>query len=286
MGKLRDKMRDDLNLCGRADNTVETYLRCCRGYAAYFRRSPAKMGGKEVREFLLYLQKVRGLADRSCNVYRGALCFLYRVTLKRPEEVSDLPQRKVRKKLPTVLSGSEIEQLLSAVTYRKHRAMFMLGYGAGLRVGEICGLEVGDIDGKRMVLHLRNTKGDKERHVPFSPRLYKELRAYWHEAHPKGSYVIPGRKQNKPISRAAISKALKKAVRKAGIKKRVTPHTLRHSYATHMLEMGTDIRTVQVLLGHASLSSTTCYLHVSTARLQSLPSPLDLLGTETGRHLG
>ncbi len=286
MGKLRDKMQTDLELSGLADNTITTYLRCCRRFAAHFRRPPETMGGDEIRECLLHLQQVGGLANGSCNVYRGALCFLYRVTLGRPEEVSNLPKRKVRKKVPVVLSGSEIERLLSAIRCPKYRAIVMLGYGAGLRVGEIRSLEVGDIDSKRMVLHVRNAKRGKERHVPLSGQLLKALRTYWRTARPQGSYVFPGRKIDKPLSRAAISKALKKTVGKAGIDKRVTPHTLRHSFATHMLELGADIRSVQVLLGHSSLSSTTGYLHLSTARLVSLPSPLELLGTPPGMRLG
>jgi len=286
MGKLSDKMKADLELSGRAENTIETYLGCCRRFAIHFNRSPEKMGSAEIREYLLHLQNVRGLADRTCNVYRGALCFLYRVTLRRPEEVAELPRRRVRKTLPVVLGGSEVERLINAATSVKYHAMFTLGYGTGLRVGEMCRLEVGDIDAKRMIVDIRKAKGRKERHVPLSSLLLKELRSYWKEARPKGSYVFPGRKQNEPLSRAAVSKALTKTARKAGIKKHVTPHTLRHSFATHMLEMGVDIRTVQVLLGHASLNSTIQYLHMSTARLQSLPNPLELLGTPKGRTLG
>jgi len=286
MTRLRDRMRQDLLLRGSAESTIETYIRCCNSFATHFGRSPLKLGSEHVREYLLYLIEDRELSINSCNVYRGALCFLYRVTLKRPEVVVDLPMCKVRVKLPTVLSGVEIEKLLHVIRLEKHRAVVMLGYGAGLRVGEMCNLETRDINTQRMVLHIRYPKGGRERHVKLSDRLLQQLRTYWSKARPKGSYVIAGRYPDRPITRAAICKAITKAARKAGISRRVTPHTLRHCYATHLLEMGTDIRTVQVMLGHRSLQTTTRYLHLSTARMQQLQSPLDLLGTAEGRRLG
>jgi len=285
MGKLNDKMKADLELTGAAPGTINAYLGCCRRFAVHFSKSPAKMGSVEIRDYLLHL-KERGLCAGTTNVSRAALCFLYRTTLQRPEEVEALPRRRQEKKLPTVLSGSEVEHVLNATTSEKHRTIIMLGYGAGLRVSEICRLEVRDIDSKRMTLHIRETKNRQERYVPLSAPLLKQLRIYWKKERPKGSHVFPGRKLNKPLSRSAVRRALKATVGKAGIAKQATPHTFRHSYATHMLEMGVDIRTLQVLLGHASLSSTIRYLHISTARLQSLPNPLELLGTPKGSTLG
>lgn len=286
MGKLRNRMVQDLELRGLADNTIKTYVRCARKFAKHYQRSPAKMGGEQVREYLLYLQHERRLAASSLCVYGGALAFLYRITLKRPEAVASLPRVKKPARTPVVLSGSEMERLLGVIESPKYRAVCMLGYGAGLRVSEICKLETMDVDAKRMVIIVRESKGRRERHVMMTSCLLQALRSYWKAARPNSTYVFPGRKAGRPMTRAAVSKALAKVASKAGIGKHVTPHTLRHSFATHMLEMGTDIRTLQVLLGHASLKSTMRYLHVSTARVQSLRSPLELLGTPQGRTLG
>ncbi len=286
MGKLRDRMVQDLELRGLADNTIKTYVRCARKFAEHYQRSPAKMGGEQVREYLIYLRNERRLSASSLSVYGGALAFLYRVALKRPQEVASLPRVKKPMRTPVVLSGSEMERLFAVIESPKYRAVCMLGYGAGLRVSEICRLETTDIDSKRMVIIVRESKGKRERHVMMSSCSLQALRSHWKAARPNGDYVFPGRNTGRPLTRAAVSRALKKLAHKAGIGKHITPHTLRHSFATHMLEMGTDIRTLQVLLGHASLRSTALYLHVSTARVQSLRSPLELLGTPQGRTLG
>ena len=286
MGKLRDRMRQDLELRGLAENTINTYLRCARKFAEHYQQSPAKMGGENVREYLLYLRHERHLAASSLVVYAGALSFLYRVSLKRPGEVESLPRGKKPRPTPVVLSGSEVARLFAVIASPKYRAVCMLGYGAGLRVSEICKLQTTDIDSKRMVIIVRESKGMGERHVMMPSRLLQALRSYWKVARPNGDYVFPGSKTGRPLTRAAVSRALKKLACKARIAKHITPHTLRHSFATHMLEMGTDIRTLQVLLGHVSLRSTALYLHVSTARVQSLRSPLELLGTPQGRTLG
>jgi site-specific recombinase XerD len=218
------------------------------------------------------------------NVYAGAIRFLYSVTLKRPQDVTEVVRMKVPMRLPAVLSGTEVERLLGAVRGIKHRALVLLAYGAGLRVSEIARLEVGDIDPKRMLLHVRQSKRGRERYVMLSPILLRALRAYWKRARPSGPHLFPGRDPDKLMTRVAIHKAIRKAARRAGIEKRVSPHTLRHSFATHLVEAGTDLRSVQVLLGHASLRSTVGYVHVSAARVQALKSPLDELGTPEGRH--
>jgi len=189
-------------------------------------------------------------------------------------------------RVPTILSGTEIERLLGAMTSNKHRALVMLAYGAGLRVSEVAGLEIQDIDAKRMVLRIRNAKRGRERYVMLSPLLLQTLRAYWKEARPQGPSLFPGRDPARLLTRSAIHKAMRVAARRAGIDKRISPHTLRHSFATHLLEAGTDLRTLQVLLGHGSVRSTTGYLHVSTARVQALRSPLDDLGTPQGHRYG
>jgi len=185
---------------------------------------------------------------------------------------------KTPMRLPRVLSGVEVARLLAALPTERYRVMGMLAYGAGLRVGEIVRLEIGDIDAKRMVLHIRDAKRGRERYVMLSPRLLSALRHYWKQAGLPGPRVFAGRDRDKPLQRVGVHKAFSRAARKAGIRKVLGPHALRHSFATHMLERGTDLRTLQVLLGHASIRSTTMYLHISTARVQSLRSPLDDLG--------
>jgi len=189
-----------------------------------------------------------------------------------------MPRMRVPMHVPIVLTAVEVQRLLGALTTDKHRAMVMLAYGAGLRVSEVCKLRVDDIDPKRMLVRVQHAKRGRERVVMLSPRLLATLRAYWKAARPGGPYLFPGRDPKKLFTRAAVHKAMIEAARRAGITARVSPHTLRHSFATHLLEAGTDLRTLQVLLGHASLKSTMTYLHVSPARVQSITSPLDTLG--------
>jgi integrase/recombinase XerD len=275
---LRDKMREDLVLRGMAVNTVDTYLRYARQFADYFGRSPAEMGAAEIRTFLLHLVQERKVSPSSFNVCAASITFLYTVTLDRPEAIARVPRMRVPMHVPVVLSPVEVQQLLGALASHKDRALVMLAYGAGLRVSEACKLRVDDIDAKRMLLRVRHAKRGRERYVMLSPRLLRTLRAYWKHARPKGPHLFPGREEGKLYTREAVHKAITKAARAAGITKRVSPHTLRHSFATHLLEVGTDLRTLQVLLGHASLKSTMAYLHISTARVQSIQSPLDALG--------
>jgi integrase/recombinase XerD len=278
MRRLRDEMREDLVLRGMSARTIDKYLYCARQFAEHFHRSPQVMGAAEIRTFLLYLVQERKLHPRSVNVYAGALRFLYSVTLDRPEAIARVPRMRVPMHVPVVLSAAEVQRLLDALASDKQRALVMLAYGAGLRVSEVCTLRVEDIDPKRMLLHVRHAKRGRERYVMLSARLLKTLRAYWKHTRPDGPHLFPGREPGQLLRRESVHKAITKAVRAAGITKRVSPHTLRHSFATHLLEAGTDLRTLQVLLGHASLSSTMIYLHVSTARVQSIQSPLDALG--------
>ncbi len=285
MRRLRDKMREDLALRGMSANTITKYVGCAKQFAEHFDRSPCRMGAAEIRAFLLHLVR-EGRSASTFNVYAGALRFLYTVTLERPEEIARMPRMRVPMRVPVVLSGIEVERLLSAIVSERHRVAAMLAYGAGLRVGEICKLRVDDIDPKRMVLRIRGSERGRERYAMLSARLLHAMRAYWKVARPSGPYVFRGRKPGTLLTRTAVHKAIAAAARRAGLDKRVGPHTLRHSFATHLLEAGTDLRTLQVLLGHASIDSTTIYLHVSTARLQSITSPLDALGTSEGRARG
>jgi site-specific recombinase XerD len=275
MIRLRDKMREDLELRGMSASTVTTYVCCARRFVEHFGLPPGKIGATDVRNYLLHLIHEVKAAPSTVNVYAGAIQFLYRVTLKRAEVVADVVRLKTPKRLPRFLSGAEVERLLVALPTLRHQAMAMLAYGAGLRVSEIVRLEARDIDAKRMVIHVREAKRGRERYVMLSARLLATLRAHWKEAVLPGPRLFAGRDPSTPLERSAVHKALSKAARKAGLGKNLGPHALRHSFATYMLEAGTDLRTLQVLLGHASMKSTAVYLHITTARVQSLRSPLD-----------
>lgn len=278
MKRLRDRMREDLELRGLRPATIETYVRCAAGFTSHFVLPPARLGPDQVRQFVLHLLRERRLCARSINVHLAAISFLYRVTLGRPEVVEHVCHMKAPRRLPTVLSTSEVRALLATIRLPKHRSMVMLAYGAGLRVGEVCRLETGDIDAKRMLVHVRNGKGGRDRYVMLSPMLLRTLRAYAKESRIRGPYLFPSRTEGREVlTRAAVHRVVKLGARQAGITKRVSPHTLRHSFATHLLEAGVDLRTVQVLLGHANISTTTTYLHVAVTRVQSLESPLDRL---------
>ena len=230
-----------------------------------------------VRQYLLHLVEHEKLSPITHNVYAAALWFLYTHVLARPRVVEKLPRRKLVHKIPAVLTVEEVERLLGALTSPTCRAVAMLAYGAGLRVSEACKLRVEDIDSAAGVIHVRGAKRNRDRDVMLSPRLLQELRSYFRHRRPPGPELFPGRAgAGTTMTRVAIAKAVKNARLAAGLEsRRISPHTLRHSFATHLLEQGTDIRTLQVLLGHASLASTTRYLQLSTARMASVKSPLD-----------
>jgi site-specific recombinase XerD len=286
MGHIRDKMKADLELRGCALTTQKEYLRRAFNFVAYHRRSPAVMGEKEIREYLLYLVKDKKVGPATHHIYVAAIKFLYTTTLKRPEEVAAIPWPKRPRTLPDILSGQEVEQILGGFRAIKHRAILMLAYGAGLRISEACSLGVGDIDSKRMLIHVRVGKQSKDRYVMLSGRLLDVLRAYWKSVRPTGPYLFPGGIPGRPITPAAVQRVLHDVVKRANLKKRVTPHLLRHCFATHLLETGTDIRTIQRLLGHASVQTTARYTKVSTEHVGRTKSPLDLLGTKKGKVLG
>jgi site-specific recombinase XerD len=270
-------MREDLELRGSSAATIETYVQCARRFVEHYQRPPAKLGAAEVRSYLLHLIHEKRSTPSTVNLYSAAIAFLYRVTLKRPEVVADVVRLKTPMRLPRFLSGPEVARLLANLPTARLQTMAMLAYGAGLRVGEIVALEIGDIDAKRMVIHVRHAKRGRERFVMLSPRLLATLRVYWKGAKLPGPRLFAGRDGDAPLHRTAVHKAFSKAARKAGLGKSLGPHALRHGFATHMLEGGTDLRTLQVLLGHASMKSTAIYLHITTARVQTLRSPLEEL---------
>jgi site-specific recombinase XerD len=273
-------MAVDLRLRGLSPVTQRMYLGCAQRFAAYHHRSPTGLGEAEVRAFLDHLVGARHLSRAALGVYIAALHFLYGVTLDRPAVMRRIRYpRRVSERLPEIRSPGEVEQLLAAVRSLKHQAMVMVAYGAGLRVSELCALTAADIDSARMLIHVRAGKGDKDRYVMLSPRLLATLRAYWRQRPPRGAYLFPSPRPGQPLSRKAIWHLLRRAARRARLRKRVTPHILRHSFATHLLEAGTDIRVIQVLLGHRSLRTTARYALVSRAHVGTVRSPLDTLPT-------
>ena len=211
------------------------------------------------------------------GVYAAALRFLYAVTLGRPEMSGLIPRPRVVDYLPDILSTQEIERLIGAARSPKHRAILMTSYAVGLRVSEVASLRIADIDAARKTIRIRNAKGGRDRYVPLGDRLLGVLRAYWHQARPSGEYLFQGTKRGAPISTKAIWHMVHEAARRAGLDKRISPHTMRHCYATHLLEAGTDLRTIQHLLGHRSIRSTVRYAFVTQKVLDRVPSPLDNL---------
>lgn len=264
------------DLRGTPPNTRRTYTYCVHHFERFVGGPITELGRQQVEQFLLHLVRERRLGASSHNVYAAALRFLYDAALDRPEVMVRVPRRKQAMRLPVLLEPAEIVRLLAAIPSIAVRTIVMLAYAAALRVSEACKLRVEDIDSHQMLLHVRNGKRGRERYVMLSPRMLAALRAYRRKRRPVGPALFPGRYRG-TLRRESVARAVQEAARKAGIDKRVTPHTLRHCFATALLEQGVDLRTVQVLLGHASLRSTTLYLHVTTARVQRIASPLDRL---------
>jgi integrase/recombinase XerD len=276
MGELYQKMSQDLAIKNLAAGTREQYLKCCSEFARYHMRSPREMGLAEVKDYLGRLV-YQGASPEKLKMHVAGLKFLYTNTLDRKEVAEKVPWPKVPHKKPDILSLAEVEQLLeAAMSASQVSAMVaMAAYGAGLRVSEACRLRPEDIDSARGLIHVRLGKGGKDRYVMLSERLLEILRGYWVQVRPQGGWLFPGRKAGKPITRNAVEKALDVAAVKAKLRKKVTPHVLRHSFATHLLEAGTDIRVIQVLLGHSSIRSTARYTQVSERHIGSVKSPLD-----------
>jgi integrase/recombinase XerD len=286
MGQLRDKMEADLKIGGYSLSTQSIYLFYAQMFASHFNRSPVKMGADEVREFLLYFVNDRVCSRSTLKQVRAALMFLYSVTLNRPVEVEWLPVPREQKRLPVVLSGTEVSSFLAAVHMEKYRAILTATYAGGLRISEACRLRPSDIDSKRMVITVRG-KGGKERQTMLSVRLLDCLREYWEHARPaRDGWLFPGSTKAGHASPKTSRNVFHKAVGAAGITKKVTPHSLRHSFATHLLESGVDVTVVQALLGHSSLLTTLIYTHVSVEQIARTRSPYDLLGTPAGQVFG
>ena len=275
MTPLRQRFLDDLRLRNYAARTIETYVGRIAAFARHFGRSPELLGPEHVRAFQLHLLQ-RRVSWSSFNQAVCALRFLYGTTLGRPEQLPLIPYGKRPRTLPAVRAADEVLRLLAAAESPRDRVFLAVAYGCGLRLSELTHLQVGDIDSGRMVIHVRHGKGAKDRLVPLSRRLLEELRGYWRLCRPR-TWLFPGRRREQPISGGTLQRRFARLVARVGLSKRCSLHTLRHSYATHLLEAGVDVLTLKTLLGHRSLETTTRYLHVSTRRLRQTPSLLDLL---------
>ena len=285
--KIQDRLIRAFDLRNTPTNTRVTYLRYIEKFEQHCGKPASRLGRQHVEDFLLHLVRERQLSPGTHNVYVGALRFLFRV-LGRPELVLVVPRRKQPLVQPTVLAPAQVEQVLGAVKPIAPRTILTVAYAAGLRISEACGLCFEDIDSKSMVLHVRRGKGARERTVMLSPTLLGVLRKYYRITQPAGPLLFPGRDRRRALTRAAVSRALKQGLKRSEFALRITPHTMRHSFATQLLEDGVDIRTVQILLGHGSISSTTRYTHLTPARMGKITSPLDRLTTlaqpATPRH--
>jgi site-specific recombinase XerD len=281
-------MLEELQRCNYSEITTRKYLRVVSDFAKHFGKSPDKLGPNELRTYQAYLLRERKLTPGTAVNCVAALRFFFVKTLKRRQFREFLPYPKDRRRLPTVLSREEVSRLINAAGNLFRRTLLMTLYGTGMRRSELASLKVGDIDSQRMIIRVVAGKGGKDRDLPLSSALLETLREYWQWRKPK-LYMFPtrtrGRTLDQPISDKTVWIACSEAARQAGIKKRITPHTLRHSWATHLLEAGTDLRTIQVLLGHGDLETTAQYLHLSQRHLQTVVNPLDGLSLASTQNI-
>jgi integrase/recombinase XerD len=273
MTALRQRMIEDMRLRNFSPHTLAAYTQAVAAFARYFKQSPEKLTGEHAREYLLHMIQERKASISSYNIARCALRFLYQITLGRDEHFERLPYARERRRLPVVLSQDELQRFFAVIRNAKHKTMCMIAYGAGLRASEVVSLRVDDIDSSRMLIRVRNGKGQKDRYAKLSPHLLSVLRDYYRKYKPKE--LLFRSRTGKPMTGLDFSRVTAGHCRRSGFSKRVTPHTFRHSYATHMLDAGADLRTIQVLLGHRNIKTTTIYMHVSQAKIDMAPSPLD-----------
>ena len=294
MTPLRQRMIEDMQLRGLAAETQRSYVHYVAGLARFYQTSPDLLGLEEIREYQLYLINERRLSPDSVNAFVSAAKFLYSVTLETPWPDDALPRCRVPQKLPVVLSAAEVHELFQHVCSIRYRAALMTAYGAGLRISEVVNLKVGDIDSKRMLIRVRDGKGGKDRYAMLAPRLLIVLRAWWRSWHPAGrpqdhgpeQWLFPGWRKGHHMHVESLQTACQEAARAAGLSKRVTVHTLRHSFATHLLENGADTRVIQVLLGHSRIDTTARYTAVSSATIGRTCSPLERIGVAERKKPG
>ena len=278
LSPLRRRMIEDTTIRNLSPATQRSYISAVSKFSRHFRRSPDRLGLDEVRDFQVHLV-AKGVSWGSLNQVVCALRFFYGVTLGETTIPERIPYARAPRKLPVVLSADEVVRFLEAVSGLKSRAALTTAYAAGLRASEVAGLLIEDIDSDRGVIRVRHGKGAKDRDVMLSPQLLGILRTYWRLARPR-RFLFPGRDEGRSINPTVLHAACRSAAKAAGLSKRVTLHTLRHSFATHLLENGADIRIIQALLGHANLSSTARYTHVASHTIRATPSPLDRLSVE------
>jgi site-specific recombinase XerD len=276
MNTCIEQMKQDLAFAKYDKGTQSAYVKTAQGLLAHFERPVEEIERDDLRTYVAHLQ-AQGRSASWMKMKLAALVFLFTKTLGRPTDVSFIKFPKQYSPLPTVLSLSEVDAFLQALRHPMYRAIAMVAYGTGLRIDEVLSLEVKDIDGSRGVLRVRHGKGDRAREVKLSAGLYQSLRDYWARERPRLPYLFASRRTGRPPAPGAVRSAFAMAAEQAGINKRVRPHVLRHSYATHLLDAGTDVRIIQALLGHRSLQTTMRYTRVSTALVQKTPSPLELL---------
>ena len=277
MTSLRRRMTEDMQVRNLSPHTQASYVQQVSLFARHFNQSPEVLGPEEIRSYQVYLTNEKKLSPGSILIAVAALRFLYKVTLHKDWSLEEIiPAPKKPQKLPVVLSPEEVLQFLSCVHSIKHRTILTVCYAAGLRISEAISLKVPDIDNKRMVIRVEQGKCQKDRYVMLSPKLLEVLRAWWPVEKPK-QWLFPGDRVGSHITKDAVELACQKAHRRCGIPKPITPHSLRHCFATHLLESGTDVRTIQLLLGHRSLVTTARYLRIATTKLCSTKSLLDLL---------
>jgi integrase/recombinase XerD len=276
---LRKIMLEELERRNYTQATIRHYLSFVERFAKHFGKSPDKLGPEHVRSYQAYLLKERKLSPGTVEHHVSALRFFYIRTLRRHQFREFLPYPKVRRKLPNILSLEEVARLIDASSSLFQRTLLMVLYGTGMRRAEVARLKIGDIDSQRMIIHVVNGKGGKDRDLPLSPALLETLRAYWRWLKPR-TYLFPSRMHRdceQPITDKIVWRSCAEARKRAGIRKRVSPHLIRHSWATHLLEAGTDLRTIQLLLGHEDLEVTARYLHLSQQRLQQVANPIEEL---------
>ncbi len=277
MTPLRQRMIDDMRLRHLSPHTVASYLGQVTRFAAHFGRSPETLGPEDIRTYQVHLTTARRLSVSSVLIAVAALRFLYKVTLRKDWRFDEfIPLPKKPQTLPVVLSPEEVQHFLACVVSVKHRTILTVCYAGGLRISEVVRLRIADIDSQRMVLRIEQGKGQKDRYVMLSSRLLTILRDWWRREKPT-HWLFPGEVAGAPVTRSAVERVCQHARRRSGIAKPITPHSLRHAFAVHLLESGTNVRTIQLLLGHRSLATTARYLRIATSSVCATPSPFDLL---------
>lgn len=276
MSELRNKMQTEMELRGFSPRTIKNYILHVSTFAKHYNKSPEFLGEKEIRDFLHYCITEKKLSEGTVNYYNACLKFFYTKVLDRHWNMDKLPRAKERRRLPILLSPEEVKSIFDATHNLKHKAILMTIYSAGLRVSEVCNLKITDIDSKNMQILIRQGKGNKDRYSILSDENLKILREYWKMYKPK-EFLFLGRYRDDAINPRSVQKALEKSLIRTGITKHVTVHSLRHAFATHLLDAGTDICYIQKLLGHTRITTTSIYLHLRRMDLLNIKSPLDIL---------